>query len=225
MEDNPVTLQEIELLRSKYLEINQFYIDKLKPAIMVIKSLAYPDNIPIAFPLEIRAFITHLSRAQKIFEPNIENLNSFQIKTACENLDKAQRHYSRCLLDCDKWMCIYFEDQIDAIFNELSAKLPLVEIDNGNYLKEIHEKQRSAYELHRDAKRLDAKGDESANEKYEKAAGAYNDVYALLKNPGESRKVQMDKLASIEKTDSFNIYKCAFIGLAVAIVGLVVNFF
>lgn len=223
-EEKPVSGDEVESLKVEYYELNRRCLEKLKPSLMMIRKQAYPSKIPIAFPLEIRALVTHLTRARKMFDESIEQINRKRFDEAKKNIDKAGRHYDRCMLDCTKWMCIQLDDLIRDGFARLIAEAPLVQVDNGDYLKELHKQEREARRLHRKAKKLDAKGDGRASGEFEKAAEAYSKLYRLLENPGEKRQQQIENLIKYENGDRIAIYRKAVVGIVVALIGFLINF-
>ena len=219
-----VASAQIESLELKYRELERRCLQRLKPSLMMVKRFAYPAKMPIAFSLEIRALITHLVRARKIFDLPISQIDRECFDAAKENIDKANGHYERCMLDCSKWMCIQLDDLTRNSLAELTAKVPLVRVANGDYLEALHAKERRARELHLEAKQLDAKGSETVNDKYEDAVEAYNDLYILLENPDEEKREQIKSLRQQELVSKFHIYVKALLGIIIAIFWFVINF-
>ena len=109
-----------------------------------IAELEVRDNeYPIEVFNEIRATFTHLSR--------------YKLNNSVADLISAERHIKRAILDCFKYMCISFAEEVKE-FRESYRKVDLKIADNGKFLPELDRLENEAKETYINAKKKEIEG-------------------------------------------------------------------
>lgn len=182
------------------------YIDVICPYILQYELLS--NTFPIEILNEIRAVFTHLSKH------NLSNDDSVKRK----NIQKAEGHIKRAILDCYKYICMAYEDRY-AEFDRRYKRADLSLVDSGEFLPQLLEARRNAIALMKEARKTDLLINSDAEltqdgsyEKYEKAFVAYSLVYDLIDN-------SYKKLENVRKKALFKDY-LAIAGYIIGILGV-----
>jgi len=196
----PTTEERLENIYKEYVNV-------ICPYIVDYELLT--NTFPDAILNEIRAIFTHLSKYYL----------SGDAKAKERNLQKAEGHVKRTILDCYKYICVAYEDKY-AEFDRRYRRVDLSLVDNGEFLSRLLEARKNAIALMKDAKksdlRLDSddeKSQDAAYAKYEKAFVEYSSVYELVS--GSYKKLENVKKKAIFK-DFFAIG-----GWIIGIIGLI----
>jgi len=198
----PTNEERVENIYRKYMHVICPYIVKYE-----LMSNMFPD----AILNEIRAVFTHLSKYYLSDDTLVKE----------RNLQKAEGHIKRSILDCYKYICVAYEDKYTE-FEKKYRRIDLSFVDNGEFLPQLLEARKNAIALMKDAREsdfsIDSDGDKNLNEdyeKYEKAFVAYSSVYSLVE--GSYRKLE-----NIRKKAAFKDY-LAIGGYAIGIIGAILS--
>lgn len=185
----------------KIVDIYGTYHTTIAPFILQLETL--DGEFPIEILNEVRAIFTHISRC----------CVTKDIEVYEDNIEKAQRHTKRAVLDCFKYLCLSYDEHFKR-FEEMHANVDLTSIDNGDFLPKLHKMRKTAVELVLEAKKadLEGKGENELYEAYEKAYNAYDDLYGLIE--GSHEKLDRARKLSNRK-DVMTI-----VGFVVGILGL-----
>ena len=195
-------------------EIHHQYKNVISPFIMQLEVL---DGLyPIEILNEIRAVFGHLSKCYLSEGPDaIER-----------NLDKADGHIKRAILDCYKYLCLAYNDKYKEFDNNY-RNVDLSEIDNGEFLPVLCKKRIEAINKLTDAKKneLQTSDVEVLYNGFEEAYNAYADVYNLINNSMVKIEYlkRKAKIRSIRPAISFWIgifgFLVGLVGIILAVVG------
>lgn len=119
---------------------------------------------PIEVFNEIRSMFTHLSR--------------YKLGNSEKDLLSAERHVKRAILDCFKYMCVSFAEEIKG-FRESYRSVDLKIADNGKFLPELDRLENEAKSAYINAKKKEIKGELPEEELYSLFEDAYNKYHAL----------------------------------------------
>ncbi len=146
--------QRIESCYSDYCGI-------IKPLIANIE--ARSEKIPLPLFNEIRAFNDHIARCY------YKNPSSKYID---EQIDRAERHISRIMLDCFKCLNVILYQRIEC-FDRQTRNIDLTVIDNGTFYPEYSRNRAEASKYVAKAKIAEATDTLTALELYQKAYNRY----------------------------------------------------
>ena len=194
-------LPDEERLRNIYKK----YIDVICPYVMQYELLS--NTFPIEIFNEIRAVFSHLSKYYLSGDVSIKG----------KNLQKAEGHIKRSILDCYKYICMAYEDRY-AGFERMYKRVDLSLVDNGEFLPTLLETRRNAVALMKRARKSDflIGSDEEikqneAYEKYEEAFKAYSAVNDFIAN-------SYKKIENVRKKALFKGY-LAISGYVIGVIG------
>lgn len=164
---------------------------------------------PIEILNEIHSIFSHFSRC---YSPNA---SATEID---ENIQKAQNHMKRAILDGFKYMCYAYQIKIDEFKKEYSRVFAL--IDNGTFIDEFYEKLDLAQKSFLKAKQAEtsSKDVSVSYPLYEMAYNAYDDIYHFALD----KKKDSGKLKAITDKDykkKFLISLAFNIGMGILAVG------
>ncbi len=188
------TQREVQIYR-QYQEIICGYIAELE-----VRDTEYPIEV---FN-EVRAIFTHLSR--------------FKLGGKESNLDAAEKHVKRAILDCFKYMCISYAEEITKFRFEY-RKVNLGVADNGKFLPNLDKLERDAKAAYIKAKKAEVKGVISDADLYSLYEDAYNKYKELFDFYEKSHEAILFASNSSKKSNLVNIISIivTLISIAVAI--------
>lgn len=156
-----------------------------------IAELEVRDNeYPIEVFNEIRSTFTHLSR--------------YKLNDSEGDLLSAERHVKRAILDCFKYMCISFAEEVDK-FREAYKTVDLKVADNGKFLPQLDKLEDEARNAYIDAKRKEIEGLISEDEMYGKFEDAYNKYHAVSNFLEESNEAILFASSHSKQSNVINI--------------------
>ena len=120
---------------------------------------------PIEVFNEIRSMFTHLSR--------------YKLGNSEKDLLSAERHVKRAILDCFKYMCVSFAEEIKG-FRESYRSVDLKIADNGKFLPELDRLENEAKSAYINAKKKEIKGELPEEELYSLFEDAYNKISRFI---------------------------------------------
>lgn len=186
-------------------EIHRQYIEIICPFIIELET--DDCEYPVEIMNEIRAIETHLARADLSADNQIKN----------QNITQAEHHVKRAILDCFKYSCLSLTLKHKQIRHDYrNADLHL--IDNGKFLTELSEKEKSAKNSLITAKKAELSGNLQTDELYrlyEKAYQASAESFNFL----EESLPKLEFAQSIADKNK----RSAFWGFIIGISGLVVG--
>lgn len=202
------TIEEIDNVtrNEKVVDIYGTYYETIAPAIFSLETL--DGAFPVEILNEVRSIFTHISRCCIT-----DDIHVYE-----DNINKAQRHTKRAVLDCYKYLCVSYDEHFKR-FEELYANVDLSVIDNGSFLPELKKKRKSAVELILKAKQFDLEGknEDELYTAYEDAYHAFYDLYKLIED-------SYDKLSRAKKLSNKKDI-VAIVGLVVGVIGIAVSVF
>lgn len=210
-------------LWSSYAKVLEKFQNELTPALLLVQSFCYPYLKPNMFSLEIRAMATHMRRAFAVLDQSCPSQKDFE--AAREQINKADRHFTRCILDCQKWLCIYFEDAATDRVGKLDHELKLAFVNQGEYYEKIVTYQNEARKKLKEAKDSDYHGSEKkALANYQMATDLYDELYKLLYKPDDKTLACIERLKKEERSEKNKIRAKTVFGVVVALFGFALNF-
>ena len=147
---------------------NDLYTDTFKVLYAQVEAIYEDIQAPILN--EIRAFNDHISRCywKDVTPQGIE-----------ENINKARSHLKRAILDCYKFLDVWYYEQIGLIEKRFH-RVDLSTIDNGAFLIAYLDKKQNAIRYTRNAKKIETRNFDESLIEYEKAYQAYDATYEFL---------------------------------------------
>lgn len=121
-------------------------------------------EFPVEIFNEIRSIFTHLAR--------------FKLQNSLDDLTSAERHVKRAILDCYKYMCVSYAEEISQ-FRESYRKVDLKIADNGAFLPKLDQLEHKAKMSCLLAKRAEITSQASEDELYKLFEEAYNNYENL----------------------------------------------
>ena len=169
---------EEDRLKALYLrqqEIYHIYESDIRDAIVFIESSYH--KFPVPFLNEIRAAQDHMARCFSFpaDNPDWEEYVNGQ-------MDKAVGHYTRCLLDCYKYIWyrygrrLYWSHLVPKCFGKLR------DIDNGEFYKEYRRLHKAAKANNAEARKLERTDKERAKELFQEAIGCLKQMDNLMED-------------------------------------------
>ena len=161
---------------------------------------------PIEVFNEIRSIFTHLSR--------------YKLNNNVDDLVSAERHVKRAILDCFKYMCVSFAEEIKE-FRHAYRKVDLKIAENGHFLPELDKLEDDAKQAYIDAKKSEIRGKLSEEEVYAMYEDAYNKYHELSHYLVESRDAILFASSHSKKSNAVNWVSIVVtvISIVLAIVG------
>ena len=180
----------------KITELYATYLNVIQPLMLELEIL---DNaFPVEILNEIRATFSHLAKFSLSDNENIQS----------KNLTKAEGHIKRAILDCYKYLCAAYADQV-MLFDYRYRNVDLSLIEDGKFLDRLVKTERTAKEHIREARRTDLEIDsddpehtDNAYALYEYAYLKYVDLYNLLE--GVTDKTERLKRKTIKDANRWN---------------------
>lgn len=186
-------------------EIHRQYLEIVCPFIIELET--DDCEYPVEIMNEIRAIETHFARANLTENDEIKN----------QNIIQAEHHIKRAILDCFKYSCLSLSLKHKQLrYDYRNADLHL--IDNGKFLAELSEKEKSAKNCLIVAKKAELSGKLQTDELYQLYEKAYQSTASSFNFLEES----LPKLEFAQSVADKN-KKSAFWGFIVGILGLVVG--
>lgn len=179
--DKESLLQREKDIYIQYETIIAYFIAELE-----VRDTEYPIEV---FN-EIRATFTHLSR--------------YKIDDSIDDLISAERHVKRAILDCYKYMCISFAEEIRR-FRDEYKKVDLKIADNGKFLPKLDKIENDAKKAYISAKKKEIKGDVLEDELYCMFENAYNKYHMLSDFLVDSNEAILFASSHSKKTNIINI--------------------
>lgn len=156
--------------QKKYTQLYHDYLYAIKPLIAEIEAVY--EKFPISILNEIRAFHDHVARCFKQ-DAKEEDIDI--------QISKAQSHNERILLDCYKYLNVWYHDAVNK-FEEQFMHVDLTLIDNGQYLKNYNVMKEDAIILTRYAKSNEHKLDDETFVNYQNSYIKWIEVHTYLFN-------------------------------------------
>lgn len=156
-------------LEERKLEILRKYQDII--SVFVVELEVRDCEYPIEIFNEIRAIFTHLAR--------------FELCKSEDDLQAAESHVKRAVLDCYKYLCISIAEKVKG-FHQQYKNVDLSIIDNGDFLRQLNELDNKCRNAYISAKKADGKKMpedttycmyESAYNQYSKLDNLIDDAY------------------------------------------------
>lgn len=161
---------------------------------------------PIEVFNEIRSTFTHLSR--------------YKLNDSVQDLESAERHVKRATLDCFKYMCISFAEEIKN-FRVAYRKVDLKIADNGNFLPALDRLENEAKSAYINAKKQEIKGKIPEEELYRMFEAAYNKYHALVNFLAESNEAILFASSHSKRSNAINIVSIivTIVSIILAVIG------
>ena len=158
------------------------YREVVKPLLAEVEALY--EKFPIPIYNESRALVDHLS---KCFDSSGNLLSQQDID---KQIEKCQHHIKRMILDCYKLLNINCKEVVER-FERKTRTLDLRTIDNdGSFSSEYHKLSDAAIKEVREAKKIEALGnDNNTYAAYEKAHNTYAQLVLLI----EQNRANIDR--------------------------------
>ena len=179
-----------EQAENEELEIYRQYQDIIMTYIMELE--VRDGEYPVEVLNELRSILTHLSR--------------YKLQNRPDELESANRHIKRAILDCYKYLCVSIAESIFK-FRKRYAKVDLKLAENGKFLPKLDELESDAQRAFEKAKISEIKN-ESIDIKYslyEKAYNAYSEVDKFIE---DSREAILFASSHSKKTNRITIASC-----------------
>lgn len=184
-------------------QIYETYLTVISPFIIQLEIL--DSEYPVEIMNELRAILTHISRCY-----TTKNQELIE-----DNINKAERHVKRAVLDCYKYLCVSY-DEFYKSFERQYENVDMSVIDNGDFLPHLSKKRKIAIESISNAKRkeLILENADDVFEDFENAYHAFSDVYNLINASYDKLQRQKHKATAKE-----------WIGVAWGIIGTIGTIF
>ena len=160
-------------LYQKQEHLFSFYNDRLRWVIIFIESRYKKFPVPILN--EIRAVQDHIARC---YDKDILADEAYMN----EQMRAAQGHYMRCLLDGYKYIWYQFGPEVKKKYFWAKILGNLHSIDNGEFVKKMHELRNEAKKLNFEARETESKDKEVSLDLYEKSIGKLIELEDLYDN-------------------------------------------
>ncbi len=165
----------LRTLYQQQLEIFEIYNSDIRKAIVFIESSYH--KFPVPFLNEIRAAQDHIARCVS-YPLDSDDWDEY----VSGQMDKARGHYTRCLLDCYKFIWyrygrrLYWAHLVPKCFGKLR------DIDNGEFYKEYRRLYRLAKDFNEKAREFERTDKERAKELYQDAIGSLKQMDNLFED-------------------------------------------
>ncbi len=143
------------------------YNTVVKPLITDVEAIY--QQFPLGIYNEVRALMDHIARC---YLPDCTDDDALQ------QLEKADRHIYRIILDCHKAIHVYHHDEYKR-FERKTRKIDLKQINDGNFYIKLRDLKLEATHLVREAKKTEGKNEASHAEKidaFEAATVKYKEL-------------------------------------------------
>lgn len=140
------------------------YRNVIKPLLAEIE--ANYQKFPTALLNEIRAFNDHISRCY------YQNTSEEEIS---KQLEKARSHIDRMILDCYKYLNVYYSDKIKKIEKQIK-NIDITSIDNGEFYINYSKLKQEAINKVKVAKKEENKTKINSFQNYEQSYNAYTEL-------------------------------------------------
>ncbi|MCD8119475.1 MAG: hypothetical protein LUE29_08360 [Lachnospiraceae bacterium] len=150
------------LMNSREKSIYEQYQNVI--AYFIVELEVRDTEYPVEIFNEIRAIFTHLSR--------------YKIQESEDDLMSAERHVKRAILDCFKYMCVSYAEEITQ-FRNAYRKVDLKIADNGKFLPKLDLLEHEARAAYIAAKNSEIRGNISEENLYQMYENTY-DKYKKL---------------------------------------------
>ena len=151
--------------KDKLSELYGVYLGLIKPLLSEIE--ANYEQFPEPLFNEIRAFNDHISRCY------IPNISQSEIDV---QIEKAERHIHRMVLDCYKYLNVYYKIQIEE-FEKQTRNIDLTSIDSGSFYIEYQKLKNNSIKAVREAKHKEYSSDGTID--FSCFEHSYNEYVAL----------------------------------------------
>jgi hypothetical protein len=158
-------------LHKELLPLYKTYNEAIKPLIADIE--IHYEKFPLPIFNEIRAFNDHISRCYR--EPLDENIIR-------EQITKAKGHIERILLDCYKFLNVFYYDKTIARFERSTKYIEITSIDSGEFYPKYKNIRNEIATNIKNAKDKERFNKVQAILLYESAYNQYDDLDKLLEN-------------------------------------------
>jgi hypothetical protein len=126
------------------VSLYKIYQEVINPLIIEIETMK--TEFPVSALNEIRSFTCHISRA----------LNENSGVDPQKEIEKAEGHLERVLLDCYKTLIILLDDKCVGKFSKDTKNIDLTFVNNGDFIPRYNNCNKVAQDALMKAKRLDA---------------------------------------------------------------------
>lgn len=190
--------------KSELEEVFRIYLEDINP--LIVQFEITKNEFPVEIQNEVRAMYGHLARAA--IAENSE--------TAKTNVSKMKSHSKRALLDCFKYCCVIYTDKYDDFFKRFDG-VDLSYLDEGNFLTEVHAKNKNAR-----AALLLAKESEVSNASDDQLFSTYQKAFNLYCDLSECLDSVLDH-AIFLKHKATKKDRLSHISFVVGVIGLLVG--
>jgi len=201
----PMLRDEIERRRAA---IYRDYLEIVCPYIVQLEVM--DSEYPIEVFNEIRAITTHLARLET-------DLDDSSVEY---NLNGAESHIKRAILDCYKYLCVSYREKYDT-FSSLYKNVDLSFVDNGDFLVKLLSYNKDISKLVREVKVV-----ELANSKDARLYDLYEKAFQLSDEMGSFIDDSLEKCNLIKMRTQRRVTKdrvIAVVGLIIGIVGVLIT--
>ena len=156
-----------------FQEIFANYRTLIRPFVALLE--LFDSEFPIEILNEIRAIFQHVARCY------YDGKTVPTEKDIQQNIQKAKSHINRALLDCFKYSCLTLYDEYK-LFMHAYRFVDLSSLDNGEFLKTLHDLKEEAKKADKEARILegDTGDDEAVFKAYEKAFNSSVELYKYI---------------------------------------------
>jgi hypothetical protein len=159
--------------QKKITSLYSTYNNQVKPLFALIESTF--QALPVSIVNEIRAFNDHIARC---YVDDVKN--DFKTK----QLDKAENHIERMLLDSFKFLCFFYEEEVRD-FKRTYKKYDLTSINNGKFLMQLKTVIHNCHNTYKDAKIIEPLDKELSFKNYQQTFKYFEEFIELTnKNIG-----------------------------------------
>ena len=147
---------------------------------------------------------------QNIIAPYIAELQN-----NLNEIESANRHVKRAILDCYKYICISIAQTISE-FRQDYIKVDLTLADNGKFLAKLNDLELIAKNAFKEAKKSEIKQEsvEAKYKLYEKAYNAYNEVEKFIE---DSNEAILFASSHSKKSNRITIISCIITAISIAV--------
>lgn len=138
MEVNEFYKKNFESCEKRISEIYHSYMHEITPFIILLETV--DSEYPAEILNELRATFTHLARYYEFVGNNVTVKDDSIIERLEAQIGSAERHIKRCKLDCYKYACLSFAENLKQ-FDVDYKSVDLSYIEQGNFIKEMHQKR------------------------------------------------------------------------------------
>lgn len=152
--------------------IYEQYQNTVKPYVAQLEVME--NEFPVEILNEVRSIMSHIAKCYETDDENIIEIN----------INKANSHMKRCILDCYKYLCLAYSDFYKEFIHTYRF-IDLTVIDNGEFWSKLCETVAKAKQQLIAAKENMVEDVEEAYTEFENAYIEYHKIHQLIENSYE----------------------------------------